>query len=622
MVFAGLMFSSHGSAVSSFEETVRSHPIAVESNLRDETEHFEQVYPLNANGRLSLSNVNGSIVVDAWERNEVKVEYTKIADSKERLSDVEVRINSRPEYLDIDTDYGDSKRERGWRTNNKLQVEFHVTAPRGAVLNEVETVNGSVTVSNFSNYTKVSAVNGGVSAVNLRGTASLSTVNGEVAADFDRLDNGNKINLNTVNGSARVVIPSDSNATFKVDSLNGNITNDFGLPVRKGKYVGRDLYGRVGSGDVVIRMSSVNGPLTISRKNDGKNPNPATDLLPQKKDDDDWDNDSEESMIDHEKLNKSIERSVKAVDKQVAKIQPEVDRAVAESVERSARSIEETAAGLRSEEFKQKLKDAMDKQKELGRLAPVAFLSAPRVEKKSESFQVKGVPTVTVGATGCSVDIKGWEKNEVLYRVVQFSDPRRPSPVSISESHSESAVTVNIQNPDGETRSAMFPENTRTVHVEIYVPRKAKLKITTDGAIRLEGVSGDVELNGGDESVNVRDVDGSLRVSTSDGRIRVIGFKGDVDAKTTDGAINLEGDFRGLTARANDGDVTLTLAENAQADLDATCFEIESEGIAVTRTGSDEKVCHYRIGNGGPRFRIETGGEIRVRGSTLLMASL
>src|SRR5262249_29165227 len=153
--------------------------------------------------------------------------------------------------------------DRGWRHNGKLQVEFHVTAPRGAVLNEVETVNGSVSVSNFSNYTKISAVNGDVSAANLRGTANLSTVNGQLSADFDRLDTGSKVNLSTVNGTARVVIPSDSNATFKVDSLNGNITNDFGLPVRKGKYVGRDLYGKVGSGDVSIRMSSVNGALTI-----------------------------------------------------------------------------------------------------------------------------------------------------------------------------------------------------------------------------------------------------------------------------------------------------------------------------------------------------------------------
>ncbi len=34
----------------------------------DETERFEQTYPLNATGRVSVSNVNGSIVIEAWDQ--------------------------------------------------------------------------------------------------------------------------------------------------------------------------------------------------------------------------------------------------------------------------------------------------------------------------------------------------------------------------------------------------------------------------------------------------------------------------------------------------------------------------------------------------------------------------
>jgi DUF4097 and DUF4098 domain-containing protein YvlB len=62
---------------------------------------------------------------------------------------------------------------------------------------------------------KVSAVNGSVSANNIRGTAKLSTVNGEVRADFDRLETGSKISLETVNGKVNLLLPSDANATLK-----------------------------------------------------------------------------------------------------------------------------------------------------------------------------------------------------------------------------------------------------------------------------------------------------------------------------------------------------------------------------------------------------------------------
>src|SRR3954465_2993045 len=95
MLFAGLVFSSQTPTSSNLANS--PHETLLVTNVgTDETQHFEQTYPLNANGRVSVSNVNGSITVDSWERNEVKVEYTKSADSKDRLNDVDVQIDSKP----------------------------------------------------------------------------------------------------------------------------------------------------------------------------------------------------------------------------------------------------------------------------------------------------------------------------------------------------------------------------------------------------------------------------------------------------------------------------------------------------------------------------------------------
>ena len=322
IVFSGLIFSSSPApadkttAVVPDEVLVASAPLAPAVGV-DETERFEQTYPLNANGRVSVSNVNGPIVIEAWDRNEVKLVAVKTADTKERLADVEIKVDAKPESITIETDYSDWKRRSGGQRWNgsRLEVSYNLMVPRGAILNEIETVNGSVTVSNFTNLTRVSAVNGTVKATNLRGTADLSTVNGEVACDFDRLDAGSKISLETVNGRVNLLLPSDANATIRADSVNGNISNDFGLPVRKGKYVGRDLYGKVGSGDVQIKLESVNGTLAIGRKNDGKNVNPATNLLQQKeKDNEDWDDPDDEARISMNaaKADREIAKAVKA----------------------------------------------------------------------------------------------------------------------------------------------------------------------------------------------------------------------------------------------------------------------------------------------------------------------
>ena len=264
LVFAGLLFSSQNGPVKVSADSNSNTQIF---SVADETERFEQTYPLTPNGRVSVSNVNGSITVNAWDRNEVKLVAVKTADSKERLADVEIKVDAKPDYLCVETNYDNWKNHGNgerWR-NGKLQVDYELSVPRGAVLNEIETVNGSVTVADFSNSTKISAVNGNVKATNLRGKADLSTVNGEVFANFDQLENSSRINLETVNGRVNLSIPSDSNATLRADSVNGNISNEFGLPVRKGKYVGRDLYGRLGSGGVQVKLSSVNGPRSSAK---------------------------------------------------------------------------------------------------------------------------------------------------------------------------------------------------------------------------------------------------------------------------------------------------------------------------------------------------------------------
>lgn len=619
IIFTGLMFSSQGSEVPSVEPTIQDRPQVAEAAMADESERFSQTYPLNANGRVCLSNINGSVVVEAWDRNEVKVEYTKTADTKERLGDVDVRIDAKPDFIEIEADITWKRDTGGWRTNNKLQVDFHLTVPRGAVLNEIETVNGSVTISKFTNFAKVSAVNGTVTATNLRGTANLSTVNGEINADFDKLEPGTKVTLSTVNGAAKVVIPSDSNATLKVDSLNGNITTDFGLPVRKGKYVGRDLYGRIGSGEVPVKLSSVNGPLTISRQNDGKTLSPATDLLQQKKDED-WDDEEGAVIIDNNKLNKEVSKSLKTTHKEIVKMRPEIAKVTAESMAAAAEAVK-AAKALDPQELEVRLREARERERDFaGHIANIGFITgAPRIEKKSGSISVKGVPKVTIDAKGCAVSVQGWDKNEVQYRVVQFSGPRPGAPLEVTESHGDSSVNINVKAPSFGGR--LFDRRS-TVRIEVFVPKRTNLKIDSDGSVRLEGVSGDLEVSGADESINVRDVDGTMRVSSSDGRIRVVGFSGDIVAESANGSINLEGDFQNLQARAEGAPILLTVPEGSGADLEATCPDVRGEGISLTRISTDESLSRYRIGSGGPKFTVSTDGEIRVRSTGSLRASL
>ncbi|MBA3634529.1 MAG: hypothetical protein H0W58_17245, partial [Acidobacteria bacterium] len=563
--------------------------------------------PLNANGRVSVSNVNGSITIETWDNPQVKLEAVKIADSKERLTEVEIKIDARQDSFSVETDYENMRSRNGdkSRNNGKLQVEFHLIVPRGAILDEIETVNGSISISNAVNTTKASAVNGEVKATNLRGTANLSTVNGTVEADFEQLQAGSRISLNTVNGTVNLTIPSDANATIKADSLNGNISNDFGLPMRKGQYIGRNLYGRIGSGDVQIKLNSVNGGLSIRRKNDGKNPSPAINLLPAKNNDDfDGDYDA------------NIKRTIKNTNKTIVKSEREIGEAISgaiiEGVTKVTTDSIKTVMDATNEKMQAKIKEAQ--QKALARMSDVSWIvDSPKIEKKSDSFAVKGIPKVTVEAENSAVSVRGWDKSEVQYFVSKISRNQNQTPLEFAAEQNGSdinIINIKVINKDEANR---FNEPNR-VRVEVFVPKKSNLKIVTSGEIRLEGVSGEIELIGEDGALNVRDADGKLRLTAADGRIRVIGFRGEISAQTADGDMNLEGDFQKLFAHTEDGTIILTLLENVNATLSSN-KRINVEGITLTETSEN----NWRIGKGGTNYQLQTtDGQIFVRPANII----
>ena len=208
----------------------------------------------------------------------------------------------------------------------------------------------------------------------------------------------------------------------------------------------------------------------------------------------------------------------------------------------------------------------------------------------------------------------------MLYKVIQFSDPRHPTPLNVIENHTDNSVNINVENSD-EGSSGGVIVGTPRVRIEIYVPKRSNLKIDADGEIRVEGVSGDLQLSGSDESINVRDSDGTLRVSTADGRVRVIGFRGQIEAQTSDGSISLEGDLKGLTAQADDGDITVTLPDGAGADIDSNCEDVIGEGIDVKRVSTEQHRIHYKVGSGGTPLRIDSQGEIRIRNANSLRSN-
>jgi DUF4097 and DUF4098 domain-containing protein YvlB len=263
------------------------------------TEEFHKVYPLTAQGRIELENINGPVHITGWDRDEVKVDAVKSAWSKERLDEAKIEIREGQNDLSIRTRYPDHDRTFNLGNddehNNPARVEYTITVPRKARLDEIKLVNGRLDVQDVAGEVRASCVNGRIQARNLQGPVSLETVNGELDASVDQLPSS-ELKLSSVNGRLRVTLPSDARAEIKASTISGNISDDFGLPVIRHQYVGRSLHGQLGGGGTLVRLSNVNGTIEIRHADDNRPLSPVQNLEHERSrgSDDDKDDDDDD----------------------------------------------------------------------------------------------------------------------------------------------------------------------------------------------------------------------------------------------------------------------------------------------------------------------------------------
>ena len=104
------------------------------------TEEFHKVYPLSAQGRVEIANINGPVHITGWDRDEVKVDAVKSAWSKERLDEAKIEIRAEQNEIAIRTEYPGHDHSFNFHNDdehgNPASVEYTITVPRQARLGD------------------------------------------------------------------------------------------------------------------------------------------------------------------------------------------------------------------------------------------------------------------------------------------------------------------------------------------------------------------------------------------------------------------------------------------------------------------------------------------------------
>jgi Putative adhesin len=272
----------------------------------------------------------------------------------------------------------------------------------------------------------------------------------------------------------------------------------------------------------------------------------------------------------------------------------------------------------------------------------VANADGRYIQRDEKRFVVEGKPDVKLSTRDGSIEIRSWDRPEVLVVIEKHAFTKGAADaIEVSSSQDGNHVSVDVKLSRAENLGWFWGGFSRAKLI-VSLPAASDVQATTgDGSIDLEGVGGTISLRSGDGSIRARGASGTLAARSGDGSIRLDDIKGAVDANTGDGSIAATGAFSGVRARSGDGrvavhaqagsatetdwdissgdgSVLLEIPDTFGAELDARTGDggVHLEGITLSNVSGElgRNRAAGRVGAGGHALRVRTGdGSIHLR---------
>jgi hypothetical protein len=220
------------------------------------SKEFNQTYPLQPGGSFELQNVNGTVDVQSWDRDEVEVHAVKTAKHKESDLDlVSIDVDAKPGDISVTTRYPQNE-------GVEVAVEYVVHVPHRAHLEHLGTVNGTLRVAGVEAIEDLHTVNGNIEVYEGGGAVRAHTTNGNVHLELLHVQDKNGAVAETTNGSLLLAMPSDTQADLEARCLNGSFYSELPLALESREHP-REMHGKFGKGGAAIRLHTVNGGIRV-----------------------------------------------------------------------------------------------------------------------------------------------------------------------------------------------------------------------------------------------------------------------------------------------------------------------------------------------------------------------
>lgn len=222
---------------------------------------FEKSIPIPHNARINIENIAGDIEIQTSEERILEIEAQKSvrASSREKgmslLEKVILSVSKKGKRIDIRTLFPRSF--NGW-------VDYTIITPSDVSIS-VNTSSGDISISNIDGKLSLKTASGDIKLENINKAISTETASGNITIKNTIPPEGD-FNIETTSGDIMLKLPSSSQFRLEAKAISGDIDIDFPVETekaRKGK-----IYGRIGTGGPLLKLSTTSGDIRI--KSSGK----------------------------------------------------------------------------------------------------------------------------------------------------------------------------------------------------------------------------------------------------------------------------------------------------------------------------------------------------------------
>jgi len=236
-------------------------------------EKFQKTYSFEKGGELIVDNTNGSVYIESWDRNEVRIETEKIVKARSRrqaeeiMERVRIEVKQGRNYLEIRTKY--PKRRGGfWHSvfgnGVSISVKYRILVPNETNI-DISTVNGKVGITDVAGNIRVKTTNGSIEVQKAKGSVEAKTTNGGIDVELLEFEEDENMIFRTTNGSIKVYFPKNLRADIEARTTNGSVRTDFPIEVRD-EFSKKKLKGKINGGGGRIVLHTTNGGIRILKQ--------------------------------------------------------------------------------------------------------------------------------------------------------------------------------------------------------------------------------------------------------------------------------------------------------------------------------------------------------------------